>query len=108
MTLAHRLLDDVLDHLRAVPEGPAWRPVPAAVREALAEPLPIQGQGLERTCRDARELILPYPTGNAHPRLGLGARLRHRVRRAARAGRRRDPTPTAAAGTTAPSTSSAR
>ena len=66
--LAHRLLDDVLDHLRAVPEGPAWRPVPAAVRQALAEPLPIQGQGIERACRDACELILPYPTGNAHPR----------------------------------------
>ncbi len=58
----------MLDHLRAVPEGPAWRPVPAAVRQALAEPLPVEGQGIERTCRDARELILPYPTGNAHPR----------------------------------------
>jgi glutamate/tyrosine decarboxylase-like PLP-dependent enzyme len=66
--LAHRLLDDVLDHLRAVPERAVWRPVPAAVRQALAEPLPVQGQGVERTCRDARELILPYPTGNAHPR----------------------------------------
>jgi glutamate/tyrosine decarboxylase-like PLP-dependent enzyme len=45
-----------------------WRPVPDAVRQALAEPLPLEPQGLERTCRDARDLILPYPTGNAHPR----------------------------------------
>ncbi len=66
--LAHRLLDDVLDHVRAVPERPVWRPVPAAVRQALAQPLPVQGQGIERTWREARELILPYPTGNGHPR----------------------------------------
>ena len=66
--LAHRLLEDVLEHLRTVPERAVWRPVPAAVRQALAEPLPFQGQGLERTWRDARELILPYPTGNTHPR----------------------------------------
>jgi glutamate/tyrosine decarboxylase-like PLP-dependent enzyme len=66
--LAHRLLDDALDHLRTVRQRPVWQPVPDAVRRALAEPLPLEAQGLERTCRDARDLILPYPTGNAHPR----------------------------------------
>jgi glutamate/tyrosine decarboxylase-like PLP-dependent enzyme len=66
--LAHRLLDDVLEHLRTVPERPVWRPVPPAVRQALAEPLPIEGRDIEGTWRDARKLILPYPTGNAHPR----------------------------------------
>ena len=66
--LAHRLLDDALDHLRTVRDRPVWQPVPAAVRQALAEPLPLEPQGTERTCRDARDLILPYPTGNAHPR----------------------------------------
>ena len=66
--LAHRLLDDALDHLHAVRERPVWQPVPAAVRQALAEPLPREPQGVERACRDVRDLILPYPTGNAHPR----------------------------------------
>jgi glutamate/tyrosine decarboxylase-like PLP-dependent enzyme len=66
--LAHRLLDDALDHLRAVPERPVWQPVPEAVRLALAEPLPLEGQGAERTCREVRDLILPHPTGNTHPR----------------------------------------
>jgi glutamate/tyrosine decarboxylase-like PLP-dependent enzyme len=66
--LAHRLLDDALDHLRTVRDRPVWQPVPDAVRQALAQPLPVQGQGVERTSRELRELILPYPTGNAHPR----------------------------------------
>jgi glutamate/tyrosine decarboxylase-like PLP-dependent enzyme len=66
--LAHRLLDDALDHLRTVRERPVWQPVPDAVRQTLAEPLPRAGQGIERTCRDVRDLILPYPTGNIHPR----------------------------------------
>ena len=66
--LAHRLLDDALDHLRTVGERPVWQRVPDAVRQALAEPLPHEPQGIERTCRAARDLILPYPTGNAHPR----------------------------------------
>jgi glutamate/tyrosine decarboxylase-like PLP-dependent enzyme len=66
--LAHRLLDDAIDHLRTVRERPVWQPVPDAVRQALAEPLPVEGQGLERTCRELRDLILPYPTGNTHPR----------------------------------------
>jgi glutamate/tyrosine decarboxylase-like PLP-dependent enzyme len=66
--LAHRLLDDAIDHLRTVRERPVWQPVPDAVRQALAQPLPVQGQGLERTCREVRDLILPYATGNTHPR----------------------------------------
>ncbi|MGH6902425.1 MAG: pyridoxal phosphate-dependent decarboxylase family protein, partial [Geminicoccaceae bacterium] len=66
--LAHRLLDDALDHLRAVPGRPAWQPVPEVVRRALAAPLPLEGQGAERTCREVRDLILPHPTGNCHPR----------------------------------------
>jgi hypothetical protein len=68
--LAHRLLDDALDHLRTVRERPVWQPVPDTVRQALAEPLPLEAQGVERTCRDVRDLILPYPTGNTHPRFG--------------------------------------
>ncbi len=66
--LAHRLLDDAIDHLRTVRERSVWRPVPEAVRQALAQPLPVQGQGLERTCREVVDLILPYATGNTHPR----------------------------------------
>ncbi|HEX6111368.1 MAG TPA: pyridoxal-dependent decarboxylase [Geminicoccaceae bacterium] len=66
--LAHRLLDHAIDHLRTVGERPVWQPVPDRVRQALAGALPTEGQGLERTCREMRELMLPYATGNTHPR----------------------------------------
>jgi aromatic-L-amino-acid decarboxylase len=66
--LAHRLLDQALEHLRTVRERPVWQPVPAAVKEALSEPLPLEGQGAEATCTDALSSILPYATGNIHPR----------------------------------------
>ena len=66
--LAHRLLDEAIDHLRTARERPVWQPVPAAAREALQEPLPIEGQGAAATVETALRAILPYPTGNTHPR----------------------------------------
>jgi aromatic-L-amino-acid/L-tryptophan decarboxylase len=66
--LAHRLLDDALNHLRSGRDGSVWRPVPNRVREALAGPMPLEGQGIERVCDDLRQLILPYAAGNTHPR----------------------------------------
>jgi aromatic-L-amino-acid decarboxylase len=66
--LAHTALDDAIDYLRDVSQRPVWQPVPESVRQRLNEPLPISPQGIENTYRDFRELILPYPTGNIHPR----------------------------------------
>ena len=66
--LAHAALDDAIDYLRDVAQRPVWQPVPENVKDRLNEPLPILPQGLEPTYRDFRELILPYATGNIHPR----------------------------------------
>ncbi|MDF2782033.1 MAG: cytochrome ubiquinol oxidase subunit, partial [Geminicoccaceae bacterium] len=66
--LAHRLLDQALDHLRTVRERPVWQPVPDAVRQALSTPLPLEGRGAEATAALALRSILPYATGNIHPR----------------------------------------
>jgi len=44
------------------------QPLPSAIRQAFAQPLPIDAQGAERTCRDVRDLILPHAIGNTHPR----------------------------------------
>jgi len=45
-----------------------WRPVPDDVREALDQPLPIKGQPLEHVVADFKTNVLPYVTGNIHPR----------------------------------------
>ncbi len=42
--------------------------MPDKVRARLTEPLPALPQGAEQTYADFRDLVLPYVTGNAHPR----------------------------------------
>ena len=66
--LGHRLLDEALDYLRTVGERPVWQPVPDAVKATFREPLPALGLGAEATAAEAVRRILPYTTGNIHPR----------------------------------------
>jgi aromatic-L-amino-acid/L-tryptophan decarboxylase len=66
--LAHRMVDDMIDHLSTLPAKPAWQPMPADVEARLAEPVPYQGIGEEETYRAFLRDVLPYPNGNLHPR----------------------------------------
>ena len=66
--LAHRMLDTALTHMEEVRERPVWSPLPDHAKQALAEAVPIEGQGAEKVCRDFTDLVLPYATGNTHPR----------------------------------------
>lgn len=66
--LAHRMLDRMLLYQRTVAERPAWQPVPASVDERLRAPAPQEGMGAEAAYEEFLELVLPYPTGNLHPR----------------------------------------
>jgi aromatic-L-amino-acid decarboxylase len=67
--LAHRMVDDMLDHLSTLREQPAWRPMPPAVRRALmTEPLPRDGGGAAAAYDDFVTNVMPYTNGNIHPR----------------------------------------
>lgn len=67
--LAHRMVDDSLEHLRTLGERRAWTPMPAATRSALAdEALPRHGQGDTAAYAQFAEHVLPYTNGNRHPR----------------------------------------
>jgi len=67
--LAHRMVDDSLDHLMALRDHAPWTPLPRSVRSALAdEPLPRTPQSAERTYEDFLANVLPYTNGNRHPR----------------------------------------
>jgi len=66
--LAHRMLDVSLDYAEGVRDRPVWTPVPDDVKQALTEPLPIEPQGTENVCDDLVRFVLPYATGNTHPR----------------------------------------
>jgi aromatic-L-amino-acid/L-tryptophan decarboxylase len=67
-TLAHRMVDDMLGHLRTVRDRPAWQPMPADVRASFHEPVPWEGEGAERVYEEFVRTVLPYPNGNLHPR----------------------------------------
>lgn len=66
--VAHAMLDEMIEYQRTAGARPAWRPVPGEVRARLDEPLPLEGQPLEDVCAQFVRDVLPYPTGNIHPR----------------------------------------
>ena len=66
--LAHRMVDDMIDYLATVRERPVWQPIPETVVSSFHEPLPRSPEQIERIYDDFRKRILPYPTGNIHPR----------------------------------------
>ncbi|MEQ8764933.1 MAG: pyridoxal-dependent decarboxylase [Planctomycetota bacterium] len=65
--LAHRMVDDTIDHLASLRDRPAWQPLPHAVRAALQQPLPRQGSGAAAVYEEFASLVRPYPNGNLHP-----------------------------------------
>ncbi|MEM7585696.1 MAG: pyridoxal-dependent decarboxylase [Acidobacteriota bacterium] len=66
--LAHRALDAAIDHMRGARERLPWQPVPEAARQDIEGPIPRHpGDPQEIFARFERS-ILPFPTGNAHPR----------------------------------------
>jgi glutamate/tyrosine decarboxylase-like PLP-dependent enzyme len=65
---AHAALDACIDHLSGVAAGPVWRPVPDAVKAHFAAPLPRDGTSLEQLLAECATAVMPYATGNLHPR----------------------------------------
>lgn len=65
----YQVMDEVAAYLSGIAERPVWQAMPESVRvEILAQELPQQGYSFEQTLAFLRELILPYPQGNGHPR----------------------------------------
>ncbi|MDR3515652.1 MAG: pyridoxal-dependent decarboxylase [Azospirillaceae bacterium] len=65
---AHRLLDAVLDEIRDVAAGPAWRPLPDDIKAGFAAPLPQDGEPIAAVWAQCRDTVMPYGVGNRHPR----------------------------------------
>lgn len=65
---AHQLLDVLIGRLENAGDGPVWTPMPDVVKRQLAAPPPAAPRGIDRVCDDLCQLILPYGTGNTHPR----------------------------------------
>jgi aromatic-L-amino-acid decarboxylase len=63
--LGHRMLDDMIDHLAGLRDGPVWQKRPAS--DALEQPLPREGADLAAVYEVFRREVLPYSVGNLHP-----------------------------------------
>ncbi|MSP82745.1 MAG: cytochrome D ubiquinol oxidase subunit I [Alphaproteobacteria bacterium] len=64
----HAQVDALIAHLRVRSAGPVWRPVPDALKRWASAPAPLEGVGIDAALREVRERLLPFATGNAHPR----------------------------------------
>ena len=65
---AHRMLDDMLDYVEGIRSRPVWQPIPAEVRAAFRGDLPTDPLDLADVHREFMDLVVPYATGNVHPR----------------------------------------
>ena len=66
--LGRRMVDDMMEYLRTVRDRPVWKPLPEEVKEAFRRPIPRTPEDIEKVYEQFCRLILPYPTGNIHPR----------------------------------------
>jgi aromatic-L-amino-acid/L-tryptophan decarboxylase len=65
---ARALVDDVADHLAALPSQPVWQPMPDHLRnELLNMPLPDQPAALDELVATTSRDVLPHAMGNGNP-----------------------------------------
>src|SRR5204863_167947 len=67
--LGHQMVDEMLEFLRTARERPVWQPVPAEVRKRLSGAAPRGPTDAAHVYEEFKRDVLPYPTGNIHPRL---------------------------------------
>ena len=66
--LAHAVTDDMVDYLRDLRSQPTWQSPPADTHRFFEAAVPREGRDLASVYRDLQRHVLPYPTGNVHPR----------------------------------------
>ena len=66
--LGHRMVDDLIALLSTVGERPVWQTVPEGTRAFLRRPAPQEPRDPAAVYADVQAHVLPYPTGNSHPR----------------------------------------
>ena len=65
--MAHRMLDETIDHIETIRERPVWRQQPDETRARFARPLPHEPRDLSEVLDDVRAHVFPFTTGNLHP-----------------------------------------
>lgn len=66
--VAHRMVDDAIQHLMAVRTRPAWQQMPDDVEKTFLEPVPAEPTPLADVYDEITSNLTPYAMGNIHPR----------------------------------------
>jgi len=66
--LAHKMVDDAIEHLETVRDRGVWQEMPDEVRAQFKTPAPTTPRDLESVYGELKDNILPYSMGNIHPR----------------------------------------
>ncbi len=66
--LAHRMVDEAVDHLKQVRERPVWSSMPDNVHATFQSGLPDHPSPLEQVYDEYQATVRAYPMGNIHPR----------------------------------------
>jgi glutamate/tyrosine decarboxylase-like PLP-dependent enzyme len=66
--LGHRMIDDMCSYLENIGERPVWQAIPEDIKRTFTDPVPMEPQGAQAAYEEFCRNILPYPTGNIHPR----------------------------------------
>ncbi len=64
----HRSVDDMVNWLMQVRNREPWRPIPDSVKNNFSYDWNEKGRNLEDLYEEFHKYILPYPSGNIHPR----------------------------------------
>jgi len=63
-----QMVEDMMKFLSTVRERKVWQEPPQEVKDYFKQPAPVEGDTVENIYSDFKSRILPYPTGNIHPR----------------------------------------
>lgn len=66
--VAHRMVDDAIDHLAGLRQRSVWQPMPDDLRAQFRSGLPDAPMPLAAIYDEMRATVLRYPMGNVHPR----------------------------------------
>ncbi len=66
--LGIEMVKDMMKFLSTVRERKVWQEPTEGVKKFFNQPPPYEGQAQEEIYADFKTKILPYPTGNIHPR----------------------------------------
>ena len=66
--IGYQMIDLLVEYHKNVRDRKVWQPLPLDIKNSFNQSLPENPSSLEEVIENFKKTILPYPTGNIHPR----------------------------------------